>query len=321
MTEPENVTVLVVDDSAVDRLVARRLLEKHAAWRVAQAADGEAALAAIARAAPSAVLTDLQMPRIDGLTLVERVREQFPRVPVILMTGHGSEEIAMAALRAGAASYVPKRSLTPDLIPAVEQVLAASRTDDRRARVLGARSYRASRFVLDTDPALVSPLVQAFREELTAVGLCDPTGATRAGIALEEALLNAVYHGNLGLSSDLKLSGDGAFEREAARRRREHPYRGRRVRVSAELDADAATFVVEDDGPGFDVTALPDPTDPANLDRPSGRGLLFMRTFMDEVRYNATGNRVTLVKRREQRPAIIVDGAAPDGRVPTERLT
>jgi CheY-like chemotaxis protein/anti-sigma regulatory factor (Ser/Thr protein kinase) len=302
MSEPAEVTILVVDDSAVDRLVARRLLEKHGGWRVAQAADGADALEAIAKSAPSAVLTDLQMPRVGGLALVEQVRERFPKVPVILMTGHGSEEIAISALQAGAASYVPKRNLSTDLIPTVEQILAVSQTDDRRSRVLGALAERTSRFVLESDPGLVSPLVQMFREELTAFGLCDPTGATRAGIALEEALLNAVYHGNLGVSSELKLSGDGSFERLAAQRQKESPYRERRVRVRAELTAGAATFVVEDDGPGFDVSALPDPTDPANLERPSGRGLLFMRTFMDEVQYNQTGNCVTLIKRREVRP-------------------
>jgi CheY-like chemotaxis protein/anti-sigma regulatory factor (Ser/Thr protein kinase) len=307
MTETQS-TILVVDDSAVDRLVARRLLEKQA-WRVEQASDGADALEAVARSAPALVLTDLQMPRVNGLELVERIREQFPRVPVVLMTGHGSEEIAIAALRAGAASYVPKRNLATDLISTVEQVLAASQSDDRRTRVLGALCARVSRFELESDPALVNQLVQVFREELVAFGLCDATGATRAGIALEEALLNAVYHGNLGVSSELKLSGDGAFERLAAERRHEAPYRNRLIRVSAELEPTAASFTIADEGSGFDVAALPDPTDPANLERPSGRGVLFMRTFMDEVRYNSTGNIVTLVKRREPRPDAIRTGA------------
>ena len=65
--------------------------------------------------------------------------------------------------------------------------------------------------------------------------------------------------------------------------------------------------MAEDDGPGFDVSTLPDPTDPANLERPSGRGVLFMRTFMDDVRYNPTGNCVTLLKRREPHPASAAD--------------
>lgn len=53
---------------------------------------------------------------------------------------------------------------------------------------------------------------------------------------------------------------------------------------------------VEDEGPGFDPTKLPDPTDPANLDRVSGRGLLLIQTFMDEVKFNDRGNRISLYK-------------------------
>ncbi len=236
---------------------------------------------------------------MDGLALVERVREEHPKVPVVLMTGNGSEEIALQALKAGAASYVPKRNLATDLVAALEQVVSASKTDDRRARALGCLAGRASRFVLDNDPELVQPLLAMFREDILAVGLCDQTEVTRVGIALEEALLNAIYHGNLGVSSGLKQEGDGsAFYRLAAERRAEAPYADRRVRVGVRVSADAATFVIADDGPGFDISALPDPTDPENLIRPSGRGILFMRMFMDDVRYNPTGNRVTLVKRK-----------------------
>ena len=53
-------------------------------------------------------------------------------------------------------------------------------------------------------------------------------------------------------------------------------------------------YTVRDEGPGFDPASLPDPTDPANLDRPCGRGLLLMRTFMDNVIFNDKGNEVTL---------------------------
>ena len=57
----------------------------------------------------------------------------------------------------------------------------------------------------------------------------------------------------------------------------------------------SGTFFVRDEGPGFDPNKLPDPTDPANLEKVSGRGLLLMKTFMDEVTFNATGNQVTMV--------------------------
>ena len=67
--------------------------------------------------------------------------------------------------------------------------------------------------------------------------------------------------------------------------------------MKAKLCREEAVFVVQDEGPGFDPSSLPDPTEPANLERVSGRGVLLMRTFMDEVSYNQVGNEVTLVKR------------------------
>jgi anti-sigma regulatory factor (Ser/Thr protein kinase) len=68
--------------------------------------------------------------------------------------------------------------------------------------------------------------------------------------------------------------------------------------VSVHVEEDHGKFVIRDEGPGFDPRQLPDPTAPTNLEKPSGRGLLLMRTFMDEVVYNDAGNQVTLVKRR-----------------------
>lgn len=297
---PELPLILVADDSQLEQRYVGRILAQQGGWRVAYARNGEEALAEIAKALPALVLTDMNMPKMDGLTLTEKVRENYPLVPVVLMTGSGSEKIAVAALKAGAADYVPKQALTHDLIPVLERVLSVGQAEHRRFKVLQGMTRRSSQFVLENDPALVPPLVSQFREDLIEMGLCDLTGATRAGIALEEALLNAVYHGNLEVSSDLRQNGDEAFHKLARERRTQEPYAPRRVRVTARLTPSAATFVIADQGPGFDVAKLPDPTDPEFLERPSGRGVLLMRTFMDEVTYNSTGNRVTLIKRRDR---------------------
>jgi CheY-like chemotaxis protein/anti-sigma regulatory factor (Ser/Thr protein kinase) len=288
----------VADDSVLEQRYVGRILEGHGGWRVAFARNGEDALEMISRVAPALVLTDMKMPRMDGLMLVEKARERFPLVPVVLMTGSGSERIAVAALKAGAADYVPKQALAFDLAPVLERVLSAGQAEHRRYKILRGMTRRSSQFVFENDPALVPPLVAQLREDLIEIGLCDVTSAMRAGVALEEALLNAVYHGNLEVSSDLRQNGDEDFHRLARDRRAQEPYASRRVRVTARLTPARATFVIADQGPGFDVANIPDPTDPRFLERPSGRGVLLMRTFMDEVRYNAAGNRVTLVKRR-----------------------
>jgi CheY-like chemotaxis protein/anti-sigma regulatory factor (Ser/Thr protein kinase) len=293
------VAILVVDDNPIDRRLVGAMLEKSAGWKVHYAGDGMEALASIGRSPPHAVLTDLQMPELDGLELVEEVRVKHPTIPVVLMTAHGSEEIAIRALQKGAASYVPKRSLKEDLIYVLEGVLAAAEVEQRRRRVLDGLEVSEMHFRLPNDPLLIPPLVALFQENLMGMKICDENNRIRVGIALEEALVNAMHHGNLEVSSDLRrVEGDRAYQELVQQRRRLSPYQGRRLDARARVTRDEALYTIRDEGPGFDPATLPDPTDPANLEKPSGRGLLLIRTFMDEVRYNPAGNEITMVKRR-----------------------
>ena len=303
MTNPkasETISILVVDDSQLEQRYVARLLEAEGGWRVSFARNGIEALEALAVQVPAVVLTDMQMPKMDGLTLVEKLREKYPQVPVVLMTGSGSERVAVEALKAGAADYVPKLALAHDLANVLDRILSYRQAERRRFRVLAGMMRRSSQFILENDPSLVAPLVGMFRDDLLQVGLCDLTGATRAGIALEEALLNAIYHGNLEVSSELRETSDEAFTALAEARRKQIPYRDRRVRVTARMSPRRAAFVIADQGPGFDMAKLPDPTDVRNIELPSGRGVLLMRAFMNEVRDNAAGNRVTLIKTRDR---------------------
>ena len=92
-------------------------------------------------------------------------------------------------------------------------------------------------------------------------------------LALEEALVNAIKHGN-GMDP------------------------AKQVRVDCTFDEDRVTIVIEDVGPGFDVGSVPDPTSEENLDKPGGRGIMLMRSFMSRVEYNDSGNRLLLEKIR-----------------------
>lgn len=292
--------VLVVDDSAMDRKLAGGLITRQVpSSTVSFAGDGRAALEALASASelPDVVLTDLQMPELDGLALVRAVRQRHPHLPVVLMTAHGSEDIAVRALREGAASYVPKASLATELVSTLRAVLDVVRATRDEARLFSLVTLHEQRFELESDVSLVPALVGHLESALAHLGVCDETGCIQVSVALREALVNAMHHGNLEVSSAL-LEREGAYADAVARRRAESPYRERRVRVHARVSRDEATFVVIDEGPGFDPSTLPDPTDPQNLDKPSGRGLLLIQTFMDEVRHNERGNEITLVKRR-----------------------
>jgi CheY-like chemotaxis protein/anti-sigma regulatory factor (Ser/Thr protein kinase) len=297
-------TVLVVDDAPVDRLVTGALIDQMPGWRALHAESGEDALAAIARERPRIVLTDLNMPTMDGLALVAEVRRLYPAVPVVLMTAYGNEEIALQALREGAASYVPKKSLERDLASTLEQVAVAAQVESRHQRLLERLVQAELHFVLDNDRFLVPPLVAHLKNYLLRLGLCDETAMTRVCIALEEAMLNAIFHGNLQLNSDLRQDGEEAYYRLAEERRGTAPYRNRQVFCTARLSRAEVRVTIRDEGPGFDPSTLPDPTDPANLGRIGGRGLLLIRTFMDSVTHNQAGNEVILVKRGKRPPVM-----------------
>jgi CheY-like chemotaxis protein len=292
-------TILVVDDSAVDRKLAGGLLGKDASIKVDFAVNGLEALAKMETEIPDLVVTDLIMPQMDGLSLVSAVRQRFHLVPVILMTSKGSEELAVQALDAGASSYVPKRILAQRLLDTVHNVLAVSWRRRSHIRLMGSMTQSESTFLLENDPGLIGPLVTYVQEDCTYIGLCDATEQTRLGVALEEALTNALYHGNLQIGSELREQDEKAYWALVKQRGQEPPYRDRRIHVTTRMSRDRGMFAIRDEGPGFDPSALPDPTDPANLDKVSGRGVLLMRAFMDEVNYNEIGNCVTLVKLRD----------------------
>ena len=118
--------ILVVDDEPAARLGLRRVLAALSC-EVAEAEDGTAALEEIARGGPDLVICDIQMPGVDGLTLVKRLAEQGNPPPVIMMTAYGSERIAVDAMKAGAYDYVSKPYDVDELRCLVQNVLETVR--------------------------------------------------------------------------------------------------------------------------------------------------------------------------------------------------
>ena len=289
-------TILIADDSAIERKLVAGLLGRHFSCTVLAATNGSEALALINRdgAAVDLVITDLRMPVMGGFELLTAIGERHPSLPVVVMTSQGSEDIAVQALQGGAAGYVPKRRLKQDLVETVESVLSANQRDRDHARMTG--DITAGRFtlLLESDRTRLPAVIGFLQDWAANFGLCDERNRARIGIALEEALLNGMIHGNLEVSSELRQNGDGAFDRLIEQRRREEPYRSRRLHVDCRLTREAVSIRIRDEGPGFDTATIPDPTDPENLLKPSGRGLLLMNSFMDRVEFNEAGNQVSM---------------------------
>jgi CheY-like chemotaxis protein len=296
---PSEHTVLVVDDSSTDRCLVGALLREIPHLHIEFATNGREALQQIQSRLPDLVITDQVMPEMDGLELLGQVGQQFPLLPVVLMTNTGSQELASRAARSGARGYVPKTALSRVLPGIVERLLVLAGENRRRERLLEAIVANEMTLVLrDNDTTLIEPLIDLVAVCLRSTGLCQDGSERRVCLALEEALQNAFLHGNLELgSASRESSRDGEFAELLQQRRRSAPYRDRNVHLQISISAREAKFVVRDEGAGFDPQAVPDPTTPEHLEGLSGRGLLLMRSFMDEVTFNDRGNEVTLLRR------------------------
>ena len=131
-------TLLLVDDDEVDRLAVRRALrEAGVAARVEERPDEASAIAAL-RAEPfDCVLLDHNLPGATGLELIARMREAGLDVPVVCLTGQGDEELAVALMKAGAADYLNKASLSPDRIArSIRYAIALHKGEEERRQLL-----------------------------------------------------------------------------------------------------------------------------------------------------------------------------------------
>ncbi len=290
-------TVLIVDDSAVDRKIAGACVEDEG-LKTIYAEGGREALNIIPQKKPDIVLTDVSMPEMDGLELVEHIRRLHRPLPVIIMTAYGSEDTAVAALKAGATSYVPKKDIRQGLSSALHIVLSGVEARKHREKLRGLLDNSESHFVIGMEPDAPAALVRYLENDLAEMNFCDDAGLFQVNSALSEAIANAVEHGNLELDSELRETHDGSYYELGRERREKPPYHDRHVYVSVRLTQDEVTYVVRDEGSGFDTSGLPNPKDPENLVKAGGRGILLIRMFMDEVRFNKTGNEITMVKRR-----------------------
>jgi anti-sigma regulatory factor (Ser/Thr protein kinase) len=291
-------SLLIVGEPGGLRVARDVLIELELGWEVIFASSAAEAHAIPAVRDVDVILIDLGNADVDGVDLVGSLHTKLPHTPIMLMTAPYGVSVALEATRKGATNHFPRTLLDTEPAAVLETLRAAADEHRRRSQAAARLDSQAFEFTLDNDPAAVAAIVSPLADAAVEVGLCDRPTARRIGVAVEEALLNAIVHGNLEVTTDLRQLDEGAYHRQIESRRGQSPYQDRRVRLTARLSRTEATFVVQDEGRGFDVSQVPDPTDPEHLFRVGGRGILLMRSFMTAVQFADRGTRVTLVKRR-----------------------
>jgi signal transduction histidine kinase len=152
LTDPdETFRLLLVDDDEVDRAAVRRLLRDASAVELAECGRADEVGACLARAGCDAVLLDFHLPGGDGLEVLREIRATHPETAVIMLTGHGDEQLAVELMKAGASDYIAKSALSADRLAAsIRQSVRAVRAeraarrleDERRILLLRERNAR-----------------------------------------------------------------------------------------------------------------------------------------------------------------------------------
>ena len=285
--------ILIVDDTAVDRRLAGGLLESDPTLDVSYAKDVTDALSQISSRLPDLVVTDLQMPEYDGLHLVNEINEKYPELPVVLITAHGSENIAAQALASGAASYVPKSDLANSLYETVMYVLSLSRSQSQNMRLMSCIRKSDFEFVLENDMDLIEPLIEMIQEIIASLEIFDQRCQVQLGVALENALTNAMFRGNLGMSREAYPVLSRSIVESRAK---EEPYCNRKVHFHALVTPEKVEFKIRDEGEGFETSNLPEASDPESFRDGIGRGLVLIQAFMDDVNFSDSGRQLEMAK-------------------------
>ncbi|GJL65242.1 MAG: two-component system response regulator [Nitrospirales bacterium] len=287
--------ILIVDDeeSILDAMAeAIRLLD----LTVITAKNGDDAWEKFEKERPDVVVTDVRMPQRDGFMLTTQIKASRPSCPVIVVTGYGSEQAAVAALKAGASDYLVKPFQVSELRSAVDRACSLLRAQWADEYVMAIVDDITSHLVINNIPEMLGSVVNLVIRSMT--GCLSDQQLLSIRIALHELLMNAIEHGNLHITPEEKIHAlmNDQYEQLLQVRRDDPQYNQRRVRLfyTHNVHMGKVNMRIVDDGDGFewetvlgrDIHTLPQTAR-------SGRGIFLVQTLVPDVMYHGKGNEVT----------------------------
>jgi CheY-like chemotaxis protein len=286
-----NAHILLVEDEEITAALTERVLRDQGS-RVSIATDGESAWKMLKGGATfDAVLLDRGLPDIDGIVLLQRIKAdpELTWVPVIMLTRRDDSESIRETFAAGADYYLTKPLQAPYLLAMSRLATKAGREFKEIQNSLD----QAWGFIglLDSGTFRYSTLAQAHKLARGLAQVCpDPA---RALLGIQELLINAVEHGNLGISYAEKslLMLEDRLDQEIDRRSQDPAYSQLQVSVHLVRDAAGVSLTIQDQGRGFPWQDYLEFSPERAFDL-HGRGIAMAGTSFDTIDYRGNGNTV-----------------------------
>jgi len=287
--------ILVVDIDR-DRASAIAARAKSDEWDTTIAIGAQAARDALADPTP-VMLALVDVDEWHDAPLRSYIGHTYPKLPVVILTESGQKRDALIEqLHLGAMTYIPRDAESRKLIDTIRTIVSLTMRSPYRERVREFLRAGEVELHIGNDTTLI-PLVVGYTQRIIEdYGLTSEREQARIGIALGEALSNAIIHGNLEVSSEQRDRLDDSYYDLITTRKARQPYSTREVHVIMRFTQSSVTFVIRDQGKGFDRSKIADPTAEENLASLSGRGILLMRAYTDAMSWNDVGNEVTMTK-------------------------
>jgi FixJ family two-component response regulator len=246
------------------------------------------------------VITDIRMPKLDGLSVAMTIKDEAPQVPITVVTGHGTESMAIEALRAGVTDFLKKPVRLEDLSGALARMETTRQLvtphEQRGMPASVEEVERVWKYRLNNELEVIPEFVDGLLGQV-ASGMA-PQAITELNIALRELIVNAMEHGNLGLSFEDKSLAleEGTLPKLLQQRAAQPLYADRQVTITASRLKEAVSVQIADMGGGFDWHEFAESTDPKHLLSSHGRGVLLARMSVNALTFNDKGNQVTVTK-------------------------
>jgi len=272
----KNIRVLVVEDSRTMQAFLLNLLKKED-YEVVIAKDGEAGVQCFQQSLVDGnpfdiVMTDVVMPGLSGLDVLKKIKTLDRDTIVVVLTSDANVDTAIEALNSGANNFLHKPPNSEEILNVMWRA-TKHREIFLENEELTPFMERTIHIEIPSQLRFIKGIAHNIIADAKLMGYDEHELRDKIPVTIDEAVTNAIKHGN-------------KFQEEKC------------VTIDVSINTDRIKMVVADEGAGFDVKAVPDPTDPMNFLKPSGRGILFMTIGMDDVRYNEKGNMLTLIKYR-----------------------
>lgn len=287
--------ILIVEDDSASRFFLESLLESNG-YEFRSAANGIEGLNIFEEYRPDIVLSDIQMPIMDGLELLEAIRDKKSDTIVIIVTAFGTENYAIQALHLGANNYLKKPVSAQELLRLLKKyhaILSSKYSTDALPGKLKNRKFTLefktefNKIPKIVDKVLVESILDVEDNEKVNIEL-----------GLVELITNAIEHGNLNIDyfEKQKALDNGELGELYNQRMSNSTFKNRTVTINFLANPEKYQWTIIDEGDGFDWELLPDPTDEAHILELSGRGIFISRFLFDEIEYIGKGNTVIATK-------------------------